>query len=64
VEHVIPPGEQITVSLTWPTPQNEATPYSGHAEVWTNDPDLPRIRFRIVGMTGPALPSPPVLPIP
>ncbi len=52
VEHVLPSGEQITVSLTWPTPQNKATPYSEHAEVWTNDPDRPRIRFRVVGLTG------------
>ena len=56
-EHVIPSGEEITVSLTWPTPENEATPYSDHAEVWTNDPSTPRVRFRIVGMTGPDLPS-------
>jgi hypothetical protein len=53
MEHVILPGDQVTVWLAWPTPENGATPYSNHAEIWTNDPDRPQIRFRTFGMTGP-----------
>ncbi len=63
-EHVIAPGRQVTVWLAWRTPENADSPYSGHAEVWTNDPGRPRIRFRIVGITGTAFPNSPPLPIP
>ena len=51
-DHEIPPGESITVSLTCPTPHHPGSPYSGHAEVSTNDSESPRVRFRIFGISG------------
>ena len=53
VDQVIPPGGLIEVSLSCPTSSQGNRPYSAHAEVATNDPESPLIRFRVFGMTGP-----------
>jgi hypothetical protein len=48
--YTIPPEGRLTVSLTWPTPLVGAMTYSSHAEVWTNDPMSPKVRFKVVGV--------------
>jgi hypothetical protein len=50
-EKIIAPGEKFVVSLTWVLPPQNARAFSNHAEVWTNDPDRPKIRFKVVGRT-------------
>ena len=53
-EHVVEPGLQITVHLTWISPSRQAVPFSSYATLWTNDPERPEIRLRVVGTSGPA----------
>ncbi len=52
-EHVIPAGDRVAVRMTWPTPDRDGLPYANHVEIWTDDPETPRFRLRIVGITGP-----------
>jgi hypothetical protein len=51
-DYFVPAGGRLTVSLTCPTPRRSGAPYSGHADVFTDDPDSPSVRFRVFGVTG------------
>ncbi len=51
-EQTIPPGGSVQVDLTWQTPSLASTSFSRHAEVWTNDPEQAKVRFKVVGKTG------------
>jgi hypothetical protein len=48
----VKPGEPIVVALSRPTPLHDSQAFAAHAEVWTNDPDQPRVKLRVVGKTG------------
>ncbi len=50
-DHFVPAGGSLTVSLTCPTPGRGSISYSGYADVLSNDPENPRIRFRVFGIT-------------
>ncbi len=50
-EHLVEPGRQITVHLTWVTPGRESTPFAGFAILRTSDPTLPEFRLAVVGRT-------------
>lgn len=51
----VPAGGLLTVSLTCPTPHQADTPYSAYADVLTDDPEFPKVRFRVFGITGPSV---------
>jgi hypothetical protein len=55
-EHVIEPGVQITVHLTWVTPTRVSVPFSSYATLWTNDPQRAEFRLRVVGTSGLVIP--------
>lgn len=55
-DYAIPPGDSLRVSLTMPTPSQLATAYSGLADVKTDDPEAPSLRFRVFGRTGATIP--------
>src|SRR5579863_1451248 len=44
----IPPGEGVDVELTW-TPKEVTQTFAQHATIWTNDPDLPEFKFKVLG---------------
>ena len=51
-DYFVPAGGWLTVSLTCPTPHQAEVAYSAYADVLTDDPELPRVRFRVFGVTG------------
>jgi hypothetical protein len=54
-DHVISAGGLFTVSLTCPTPDRGSIPYSAYADVFTDDPQSPKVRFRVFGITSPSV---------
>jgi hypothetical protein len=50
-DQIIAPGGTFVVSLAWTTPSRFNQPFSNHAEVWTNDPERPKLQFKVVGKT-------------
>jgi hypothetical protein len=50
-DQIVPPGGTFVVSLAWNTPTRYNRSFAFHAEVWTNDPDRPKLRFKVVGKT-------------
>jgi hypothetical protein len=53
-DYFVPAGESLTVSLTCPTPHQAEAAYSAHVDVLTDDPEHPRVRLRVFGVTGQA----------
>jgi hypothetical protein len=51
VDHIVPAGGLLTVSLTCPTSEEGNVPYSAYADVFTDDPESPWVRFRVFGIT-------------
>jgi hypothetical protein len=51
-DYFVPAGESLTVSLTCPTPHQAEAAYSAHVDVLTDDPEHPRVRLRVFGVTG------------
>ena len=49
--HEVPPGASAEVEVSWTPPEADAT-FEKSAIVWTNDPQLSEIRFRISGKVG------------
>jgi hypothetical protein len=52
-DYFLPAGEQLTVSLTCPTPDQGDVAFSSYVDVHTDDPSSPKVRFRVFGVTAP-----------
>ena len=44
----IPPGQSADIEMSW-TPRETTNTFAKTATIWTNDPDLPEIQFKIFG---------------
>ncbi len=51
---VVPPGGSAEVEVAW-APREADPTFEKSAVIWTNDPDLPEIRFRVAGKVARAL---------
>ncbi len=49
----VAPGGKAEIQLTWPSPGGEALPFSAFATIGTNDPETPKIRLQVDGITSP-----------
>ena len=56
---VVPPGGSAEVEVAW-APREADPTFEKSAIIWTNDPDLPEIRFRVAGKVARALAVTPV----
>jgi hypothetical protein len=50
----VPPGRSAEVEIAW-TPREPESRFEKSAIIWTNDPRLPEIRFRVAGKVAPPL---------
>ena len=50
-EVILPPDGEMQMSLTWPSPIVPAIPYTAFATILTSDPNLPKLRLKVVGIT-------------